>query len=253
MSALAAAPLAAAQAPICPDRPGKASAVCTVPLGRWQVESSLVDWSLTKSGDERTELTSLASTTVKYGWSERSDIEVALTPYVRLTSTDSFGSHQASSFGDLIVRFKQRLTGDDAGIQLAVFPFIKLPAATRQLGNGKIEGGLTVPLSFTLVGPVTMTLGAELDLLANADGHGTHVAVVNVVNFSAPLGRRLTLSGELWGNVNGDAGGTVRQASADAAIAYAVSNDFQLDVGGNFGLSRNTPDVELYGGMSVRF
>jgi hypothetical protein len=27
----------------------------------------------------------------------------------------------------------------------------------------------------------------------------------------------------------------------------------QLDAGANFGLNRNTPDVELYTGVSVRF
>ena len=47
--------------------------------------------------------------------------------------------------------------------------------------------------------------------------------------------------------------GTVKQASADAALAYAVSNRLQLDAGANLGLTRETPDVELYVGASVRF
>lgn len=253
MSALAAALLAAADAPICPDRPGKASAACTVPAARWQIELGLADWSLTKSANERTELTSFASTTVKFGLSNSSDVEVAVTPHERLASTGSLGFRPISGFGDIILRYKQRLTPLSASMQLAIFPFVKLPAATGPLGNGKIEGGLIVPVSFNLGGPVTMTLGPELDLLANADGRGMHVAVVNVVNFSAPLGRRLTLSGELWGNLNRDPGGVVRQASMDGAVAYAVSHGFQLDAGANFRLSGDTPNVELYGGMSVRF
>jgi hypothetical protein len=45
----------------------------------------------------------------------------------------------------------------------------------------------------------------------------------------------------------------VRQASADGSAAYLVSNDVQLDAGANFGLNRNTPNIEIYSGVSVRF
>jgi len=110
-----------------------------------------------------------------------------------------------------------------------------------------------VPIGFALAGPVSMTLGPEADLLADANGHGKHLALVNVVNVAGPLTRRLTLAGELWNNFNFDPAGTVRQASADAALAYAASNDIQVDAGANLGLSRATPDVELYAGISARF
>jgi len=46
---------------------------------------------------------------------------------------------------------------------------------------------------------------------------------------------------------------TVKQATADAALAYAVSDSVQVDTGANIGLTRDTPDVELYGGLSLRF
>jgi hypothetical protein len=45
----------------------------------------------------------------------------------------------------------------------------------------------------------------------------------------------------------------VRQYSLDAAAAFLVSNNVQLDAGVNFGLNRNTPDVELYSGVALRF
>jgi hypothetical protein len=32
-----------------------------------------------------------------------------------------------------------------------------------------------------------------------------------------------------------------------------VNKNVQLDAGANFGLNRNTPDVELYAGISKRF
>jgi hypothetical protein len=64
---------------------------------------------------------------------------------------------------------------------------------------------------------------------------------------------KLNLSAELWGSWDWDPSGTTRQASADGSVAYLVGSDVQLDAGANFGLNRATPDVELYGGVSVRF
>ena len=53
--------------------------------------------------------------------------------------------------------------------------------------------------------------------------------------------------------MNFQPGGTVRQASADAALAYAPSKAVQLDIGANLGLTRATADVESYAGLSLRF
>jgi len=78
---------------------------------------------------------------------------------------------------------------------------------------------LALPISFTLAGPVTATLGPEVDLLADADGHGRHPALIQLVNLSAPIAPRLALIGELWFSWNFEPDGTVRQASADLAAA----------------------------------
>ena len=64
---------------------------------------------------------------------------------------------------------------------------------------------------------------------------------------------RLSLSAEVWGKWDWDQAGTGKQYSADAAVAYLASNSIQLDAGANVGLNRQTPDVELYAGVSKRF
>ena len=47
---LGAVPAIAAADPICPDRPGKGTATCTVPKGHWQVETGLIDWTRDRAG-----------------------------------------------------------------------------------------------------------------------------------------------------------------------------------------------------------
>jgi hypothetical protein len=243
----------AQDAPICSDRPAKANAVCTVPAGRIQLETSITGWALTETGAGRTELLTFASTAAKLGLSDSSDVQIAFTPVAELTSRNAGASQRASGFGDILVRYKHRLTASGAPVQLALIPFVKLPTASRGLGNGRAEGGLAVPISFAPGGPAAITLGPELDLLADADGSGRHIALVNVVNVSAAVAPRWTVAGELWTNLNLDPAGTIRQASADAAVAYALSRDLQLDAGVNLGLTDATPDVEIYLGMSLRF
>jgi hypothetical protein len=242
----------AEDAAICTDRPGKANAVCTVPAGRIQGETAAVDWSLTEGPGTRAELLTVGATYVKLGVSGGSDLEIGFTPYAALTTRDASASRVAG-VGDVVIRYKQRLTGADARVQVAWIPFVKLPTAPRRVGNGAVEGGVAVPASFTLSGPVTMTLGPEIDLLADSPGKGKHLALVNLVNVSAPIAPRVTLSGELWSNVNFQRGATSKQASADAALAYALSNHVQVDVGANLGLTSATADVEAYAGLSVRF
>lgn len=243
----------AQDAPICTDRPAKANALCTVPAGRIQIETSALGWSLTEAGAARTESLTVASTFAKLGLSDRSDLQIGFTPFAELTSRSGGASRRVSGFGDILIRYKHRLTPAGAPVQLAVIPFVKLPTASRGMGNGKVEGGVALPISFALGGPATITLGPELDVLADADGPGRHVALVNLVNVSLPVADRLTIAFELWANFNFDSGGTSEQASAGAAAAYALSEELQLDAGANFGLRAATADVELYAGLSFRF
>jgi hypothetical protein len=63
----------------------------------------------------------------------------------------------------------------------------------------------------------------------------------------------LTLSAELWGMWDWDPAGTTRQASVDGSAAYLLNKAVQLDAGANLGLNRQTPDVEIYAGFSIRF
>ena len=77
--------------------------------------------------------------------------------------------------------------------------------------------------------------------------------MVQVVSLDWPATDKLNLSAEIWGQWDWDPSGTTRQASADGSAAHLLSKDVQLDAGANFGLNRNTPDVELYTGVSVRF
>jgi len=249
-----AGPAAADDAPICAARPGKSTPPCTVPAGHFQLEAGLADWSLQKAGDERDTSLVLGETTLKYGLTEGSDIEVDVTPWQRATSHVGVAHGSASGFGDITIGYKRLLTSADVAVQVAVLPFIKAPTARHSLGNGKWEGGVALPVGVALGrSQFSLDLTPEVDWLADGDRHGHHAGMTQVASLGWQASGRISLSGEFWSQWDWDPAGTARQASADASAAYLAGNTVQLDGGVNFGLNRHTPDVELYAGVSKRF
>lgn len=251
---LGSAAAAADPSPICADRPGKATSACTVPGGHWQIETGLADWTLQKGGGERDASVVVGETTIKYGLTESADIEVDVTPWQRATSRFGGFHESASGIGDVDVIYKQRVAASDAPVQVIAMPFVKVPTAKHSLGNGKWEGGLLVPIGYAIPKtPLSLGLTPQVDWVADADGHGHHAGMAQVASLGWQATDKLDLSMDIWSAWDWDPSGTTRQASADGSVAYLLRTDVQLDAGANFGLNRVTPDVELYGGVSVRF
>lgn len=252
--ALSSASEAADDQPICADRPGVATPTCTVPPGTVQVEIAIVDWVHDRSDAVHADGLAIAQSALKFGISDRFHIELDISPYLRERESNPVTRSTASGFGDMRIAAKYRLSADGSPVELAVLPFLKLPTARRALGNGEVEGGLIVPVSYAIPhSSLSIGLSPELDLAVDGDGSGRHLAMSQVVGLSFPLGRKLSGSAELWGSWDFDPGGTVRQYGLAASGAYLVSNDLQVDAGVAFGVSRDAPDLELYSGLALRF
>ncbi len=239
--------------PICTDRPTKSNAVCTVPESMVQIETDLFFWSRTDLGPVRSDVLLYTNPTIKYGIGPDTDIQVNIAPVVEVRNEAGGATTSQTGTGDLFVRLKQRLTGPDSKVQVALLPFVKVPTAERGIGNREWEGGLLVPVQVP-VGKATMTLVPQLNLLADTlDPSDRHLEFQGVVNLAFPIADRFSLAAELWTSQNWDPAGTVEQYSADAALIYLLNDNLQLDIGGNFGLNQATPDLQLYVGLSTRF
>lgn len=251
-----AAPAMAAgdDAPLCTDRPTKSNAVCTVPVGDWQVETDVTSYTRDTQPATRTETFAFANTGLKYGMSDTTDLQLYWSPQVEVRTLDRTDGAMSrlSGGGDATLRLKTRFY-EGPSVSVAVIPFVKMPTAADGLGNDKWEGGVALPISLSLPRGFTLLLGPELDALADSDGSGTHLGVTNLVNLSHALTPRLGVAVELWSSVNKDPAGTIRQASADVAVSYLLAPKFQVDLGANFGLNDRTPDVQGYVGFAHRF
>lgn len=154
----------------------------------------------------------------------------------------------------MYLRLKQRFTVSSAKLQVGLVPFVKAPTARAGIGNREWEGGVSLPIQYTLPHGWTLTTSPEVDLLADSIDPGSrHAQLIGTANVGKALSGTVTAYAELWTAQNYDPAGTVRQYWADVALAWLVRPTVQLDIGGNFGLNRLTPDAQVYLGLSTRF
>lgn len=251
---LVAAPAVAQNDPICADRPGQTTPACTVPAGMTQIETTALDWARDRADGVSADELRIGESVIKLGLTERLDIELEAAPFVRIRTRDGGARETLSGFGDIAFAAKYRLTGEAAPVRVAVKPFVKIPTAKRSLGNGKVEGGLVVPIDYAIPGSqLSLALTSEIDINADSDGSGHHVATAQAIGFGASLFSRLSVSADVSAYWDFDSAGTIRQYALGGSAAYLLSNDVQLDAGVNVGLNRETPDIQAYSGIAFRF
>jgi hypothetical protein len=243
---------------LCTDRPTKSTASCTVDAGHWQVESDVYNVTF-QTLDGVTTLTQLfTNPTFKLGLTNTLDVELNMAPYEQVSVHDSVRGVRttAAGIGDLFLRAKANLIGDDGGaLGVAIIPYVKAPTAAAGVGNGEVEGGVLVPIVLSLPANLSLTFDPEADILANASGPGRHLNLIGLASFSYPVTKTVTASAEIWGDENLDPTGATTQVSFDLGLAWipAKAPSFQLDGGANLGLTRATPGAQLYVGVSKRF
>jgi hypothetical protein len=243
-----------AERAFCPARPGKLTPTCTVDPGRVQLEVDLYDESFDRAGGVRATDMILAAPQLRIGLAPDSELQLAWTPYERQTARGGGTGEVVDGVGDAVVGAKLNLTHNGDGFGAALQPFVKLSTASHGLGDGKVEGGLVVPLSLPLAGGWSLGVSPELDAAADDAGGGYHAAAAVAAGLSHALGKALSFGAELWAAEDLVARSRT-QATVDLMLAWtpAFLHDVQFDVGGNFGLTRAAPDAEVYLGLAKRF
>jgi hypothetical protein len=235
------------------DRPTKANVPYTVDAGHFQYETDLVNFTHQISGGTRIDTLMVPNPTFKVGLTNNADLEVNV-PFAGVHTFGSGPSGTLWGVGDTFVRTKINLWGNDGGdTAAALIPYVKAATAPIGIGNGAVEGGLIGPLAITLPNSITLLLVPEVDALKNAADNGRHGNYVLDVNLSKEVIKNVVAYVELWSDYSADPTQGVTLMSADAAVQWLILPNTQVDVGANFGITRATPAVQVYTGLSQRF
>jgi hypothetical protein len=236
------------------DRPSKGFTPITVDAGHFQYETDLLGYLYDSYSPDhvRTREFFTADPVVKLGLTNTLEVGVALGGYQNYQLHGGGVSQDYDGFGDVILRPKLNVLGDDGGpVAIALAPFFKIPTATRGLGNGVGEFGLTVPVTFPLPFETTGGFVPEIDDFKNPANTGRHAAFTGSVSLSRSLTEKFGVTVEYWWQTQ--AAGSPTQYTLDLVATYALTPSLQLDVGTFIGLNKAAPDLVEFIGLSQRF
>ena len=238
------------------DRPNKSTSPYTVDAGHFQFETDLFGGAYDGYNTSQTRSREFftGDPVLKMGITNFADVEVALGGYqnYRVKDRSANSTTNYDGFGDVTLRVKANILGNDGGpIAIALDPFYKIPTATRGLGNGVGEFGLTIPIQVSLPYNFTALVVTEFDDFKNVSNTGRHAGFTNLLNVSYPITPKLTAAVEIWNQVQATTIPT--QYTLDLSLAYMLGPNTQLDTATYIGLNKAAPDFVAYAGLSMRF
>lgn len=241
------------------DRPDKTESAYTVDAGHWQIEMDLVTYTYDRASGGGENLTlegwAIAPINMKVGVLNNVDLQLIAETYNIQSTKDrsTNSSTRLSGFGDLLLRCKTNLWGNDGGpTALSVMPFVKFPTNQNGLGNNAVEGGVIFPFAMDL--PADWGFGAqvEVDYIQDSGSSDYHGELLNTVTVSHDIVGKLGGYVELFSNVSAESGAKWI-ATFDFGFTYAVTRDIQLDAGLNIGLTDAADDLNPFIGLSMRY
>jgi len=228
--------------PLSTDRPDTTESPYTVEKGRFQIEMEF--GSVTVDGGEKSY--GLGETNLKFGLDDSTDIQFVLPLYNHI-------SGGAEGFGDIQIRLKRNLWGNDDGdTALAVMPYIQLPTGSGGIGIGETQGGVIIPFAFEGPGGWNYGVQAQFDLVADTVGSGYNFSFLTSATASRSLTERLGAFIEIVG-IFSEGADAVSEQYLNSGLTWAVSETVQLDGGVRVGISNDAEDFSPFIGISAKF
>lgn len=238
-----------------PDRPTKGFSVRTVDAGHFELETDLFNYTYSRYLGVTTRSFEALDPNLKVGLTNWADFEIQFNGLQSFDNTTGTGGMHGAGFGDVTLRTKVNLFGNDDGpAGFALIPYVKLPSSAPVISNGAVEGGLIAPLALRLPQDYLVTLMTEVDDLKDAKDSGRFANFVNLVGVSHPLPGIEGANGmvELFSSAGTDPA-TPPIYTFDLGMNFRLDQHTIIDVGLNLGLNKAAPKAQIYTGISARF
>ncbi|MDP9175223.1 MAG: transporter [Planctomycetota bacterium] len=233
-----------------PDRPSVTTGPLTLDAGHVQVEMSFAEYTR----DHRTLLEgiSVAPMNIRVGILNNAELDVAISPYQYSRTGTADQSQYVGGFGDARIQSKINLWGNEGGnTALGIIPFLNVPTAATNIGTGRLQGGLALPFATNLPGEFSFGTTVQFGIDRNSDNTAYGVDILHTATVSHAIVGTLAAYVEYAGIAPSGTGRTY-QAFFDSGLTYAISENIQLDLAVNLGLSRSTSDYTVLSGITFR-
>lgn len=217
----------------------------TVAPGQWLVEADLVSVAYDRHTYQRDGVhfrsTYLGSTLLSTGVVERLDVQFGLEFWREEQATSNGAVERGRGLGDAWLRAKWNFAGDEAtGPAWALLPYVKLPLAQEDIGNGETEPGLVLVYGRPLAGEKAFNGMIGLDWLADGDG-GRSPTCYGSMSVTWPCRHQLCAYLETVAIVSE---GASREWSGELGVGltHTTKRGLTLDLALYVGVTRSAPD-----------
>lgn len=237
--------------PISTDRPDTTESAYTVPSGMFQMEASLLDFSRDHRGAPRAHSQWIfGQVNFKYGVSKSTDAQVIINTHSVAGQVEGGDRTYSKGFGDITLRIKRNLWGNDIGTTaFAVMPYLTFPTHTG-MSDCAWAGGIILPFSTTLPNGWNLGLMTELDFRDRATDGAGRFQWLHSATTGIPLTTKLSAYVEFVSIASPTA---PHQLSTNAGLTYQINPNLIIDSGCRIGISRSSPDLGVFSGISIRY
>jgi hypothetical protein len=232
------------------DRPDITESPNSVDAGHFQIETDLFKTSRNKNNGIISVENSYNLANLKLGLTHNTDLQLVVGSYVSSYEKDVIGKklNTTSGFGDLTLRIKHNLWGNDGGkTAFAIMPYINLPTSKE---NKNIEGGIVFPLSVDLGNDFGFGTQVQVDILKSLQKSGYHAGILQSIVLGKELSKSLETFVESYYNYDFEE--EKFDLSFNGGFGYSVTKNLKFDAGFNLGLTKNTDKVYFIG-FSFRY
>lgn len=239
-SAIAALPAAHADTPSF-DRPGIAFSTGTLPKGAFAWEQGLPDFERDKDGGARS-TTYSANTNLRLGLSEHVELQLATSPFNYLRERDDAGRRSRHGAGDTGLALKVALPSSHDKFSWAVLGGVTAASGDREFSNGATQYSLGTTLGYDFSDALSGALYFNLDRSDGEDTWSWSPSLSYAINE-----RFATYLEAGWSHADHQPTTSV----AGVGVTFMATSKIQLDASLDFGLGRDSPDLQ--GGVGVAF
>lgn len=231
------------------DRPDITESPQSVDAGHFQIETDLFKTSSNKTAGITAVENNYNLANLKLGLTQNIDLQLVVGSLVNTYEKDVNDNkyNNTSGFGDLTLRLKYNLWGNDKGkTAFAMMPYVNFPTSKD---NQNVEAGIVFPFSLDLGNEFSFGTQIQYDLL-KSQSSGYHSSILQSIVFGKGLTKSLEAFAESYYNY--DFENKQFQVSVNGGLGYLITDNLKIDAGFNLGVTKNTDKVYFIG-FSFRY
>lgn len=204
--------------------------------------------------DQRVQAGGLTAT-VKYGITPSADVQI-VTDLFEWERTRDFNAgirDTESGFGDITLRLKYNMLGNDGGdVAAAVTPFVRLPTARHDIGSRAVEGGVMVPTFVEIADRWTLEWTPQLAAIRDSADESYELEASYLIALTYVLSDELDAFAEFEHVIDTESGSSW-QGVAGGGLTWNMHEDLVVEGGVLLGLTRSADDYGAFVGLATRF